>query len=323
MNICFLDNSSVPYNHNDLSSNKIRGAEKAIINLSLELNNLGHKVTVLNNVNKNISFKNLRWININNYSDSIIYDVAITNNDINNFRKVKSYKKIAISHSIQTFEKFLRKKQLISFLKYKPKVFLLSKYHKNKRPFFLRMFGSDIISWSVDDIFLKTDLHETDHNKAIFTSYTDRNLDMLTNIWKNKIYPKNNIIKLYVTPNNKDLKKFNIFNRNFGNQSVLINDLSTSKVLLIPGHKAELFCIAAAEARELCIPIITMGIGSLKERVEHNKTGFISKNEQEFANYTLEIFSNISLWTDIRNNLINMRNLSNWKKVTKDFVNKI
>ena len=66
-----------------------------------------------------------------------------------------------------------------------------------------------------------------------------------------------------------------------------------------------------------------MGIGSLKERVEHNKTGFISKNEQEFANYTLEIFSNISLWTDIRNNLINMRNLSNWKKVTKDFVNKI
>ena len=92
---------------------------------------------------------------------------------------------------------------------------------------------------------------------------------------------------MYVTPNNKDNTKFNIYNRNFGTQKELINDLITSKVFLVPGHKAELFCIAAEEARELCIPTVTLGIGSLSERIIHNKTGFIAKDENEFSNYTL------------------------------------
>ena len=75
-------------------------------------------------------------------------------------------------------------------------------------------------------------------------------------------------------------------------QKKLVEDLLKSKVFLVPGHKAELYCLAAEEARELCIPIVTMGIGSLYERVEHGKTGFIAKNENEFASYTLELFNN-------------------------------
>ena len=61
---------------------------------------------------------------------------------------------------------------------------------------------------------------------------------------------------------------------------------------MIPGHKAELFCLAAEEARELCLPIVTLGIGSLAESVEHKQTGFIAQNEDEFAFYTLELFNN-------------------------------
>ena len=38
------------------------------------------------------------------------------------------------------------------------------------------------------------------------------------------------------------------------------------------------------EGRELCVPIVTMGIGSLSERVEHGKTGFIAQNEKDFSN---------------------------------------
>ena len=80
----------------------------------------------------------------------------------------------------------------------------------------------------------------------------------------------------------------------------------------MPGHKAELYCLAAEEARELCIPIVTMGIGSLYERVEHGKTGFIAKNENEFASYTLELFNNETLWNQMRSNLIKIRGKSNW-----------
>ena len=101
-----------------------------------------------------------------------------------------------------------------------------------------------------------------------------------------------------------------------------MSNLSTSRVLLIPGHKAELFCISAEEARELCIPIVTLGIGCLKERVEHNKTGFIAKNAKEFANYTNILLNDDNVWSKIRYNLFNLRGSNKWSKVAKKFLKK-
>ena len=94
-------------------------------------------------------------------------------------------------------------------------------------------------------------------------------------------------------------------------------------MILIPGHKAELYCLAAEEARELCIPIVTLGIGCLAERVDHEITGFIANNQNEFANYTLNLFNNDNLWKKIRNNLIERKNSTTWKMVAKELVKQI
>ena len=113
---------------------------------------------------------------------------------------------------------------------------------------------------------------------------------------------------------------FNIFNRKFGNQNELINDLISSKVLLVPGHKAELFCIAAEEARELCLPIVTMGYGSLKERVDHGVTGYIAKNKDEFVKYSVKILSDDDLYLKLKNNLISRKGSRTYKSVAKDLL---
>ena len=88
----------------------------------------------------------------------------------------------------------------------------------------------------------------------------------------------------------------------------------------MPGHKAELYCLAASEAQELCIPIVTMGIGSLSERVEHNTTGLIAKNKKQFSEYIIEIFSNNELWLTFRNNLLSKRGQKTWFNATKNFL---
>ena len=103
----------------------------------------------------------------------------------------------------------------------------------------------------------------------------------------------------------------------------MIADLLKSRIFLVPGHKAELFCLAAEEAKELCLPIVTLGIGSLSERVIHGKTGFIAKNTNEFAEFTLELFNNDNLWQKLRNNLIDLRGKNNWLNSAKDLLNKI
>ena len=96
-----------------------------------------------------------------------------------------------------------------------------------------------------------------------------------------------------------------------------------SRVMLNPGHKGEVFCLAAEEARELCVPIVTMGYGALYERVEHKKTGFIAKNSDEFADYTLKIFNDHNLWKKIRNNLIKLRGTKKWKTVASSLIQQL
>ena len=324
MKICFLDNSEIPYTSKDLNSNQIRGGENVIIHLSNELAKLNHYVEVFNNNASNQIINNVRWSNINNANKETVFDYAFTNNDIRLFNKITAKNYIAFSHSIQSIEKFIRKGQLLSFLKYRPKIILLGSYHDDNRNFLLKMFGSINLKWAVDPLFLETEINENNiENRAIFTSRRDRNLDILIDIWKKKIFPHNQSIKLFTTPSDLIDNNFNIYAREFEDKTSMIKDMLKSKVLLVPGHKGELFCIAAEEARELCIPIITLGIGSLSERVEHGVTGFIAKNNDEFADFTLNIFNNYNLWKELHNNLLKLRGSKKWQTVASSLLEQL
>ena len=324
MKICFLDNSPIPYTTNDLNSKLIRGGENAIIHLSNELSKLGNKVEVYNNIENDCIIDDVKWFNLRGLNKTSVYDVAFTNNDIRLFNNVIAKKYVAFSHSIQTIEKFIRKGQLFSYLKYKPKIVILGKYHEENRNYLLKMFGTINLEWAVDPLFLDAKLDENlIENRAIFTSRRDRNLDLLIKLWIKDIFPKNKSIKLYSTPSELIKNDYNIFARNFEDKTTMVKDLLKSKVLLVPGHKGELYCIAAEEARELCIPIITLGIGSLSERVEHGITGFIAKTPEEFADYTLKIFNDENLWKDLRNNLIKLRGTKKWDKVAFNLLSQI
>ena len=324
MKICFLDGSTIPYTSNDLNSKNIRGGENAIIHLSNELSKLGNNIEVYNSFKDICVINGVKWSNISHANKNLTYDIAFTNNDIKLFDKIIAKKYVAFSHSIQSIEKFIRKGQLFSYLKYKPKIILLGKYHKENRNYLLKLFGTINLEWAVDPLFLETKLDESlIENRAIFTSRRDRNLDLLIKLWIKDIFPKNKSIKLYSTPSELINNDYNIFARNFEDKKTMVKDLLKSKVLLVPGHKGELYCIAAEEARELCIPIITLGIGSLSERVEHGITGFVAKNYDEFAYYTLEIFKDINLWKSLRNNLIKLRGSKKWDTVAVNLLNQI
>ena len=70
---------------------------------------------------------------------------------------------------------------------------------------------------------------------------------MLFKIWKDYINSVNKNVKLLSSPieNIESPNKFNVFFRELKNQKKLIEDLKKSRMMLVPGHKAELFCLAA------------------------------------------------------------------------------
>ncbi len=324
MKICFLDNTTFQYNSNDLYSNKLRGAESILINISKALKKLNHQITIINNCPSSQIINGIKWVNINSKIKAENYDLVISNGDCRLFKFATSKRNILFSHSVQNIEKFIRKKQLFAFLKYKPKICFLSEYHQVSRSKILYPFGSINLKWSVDDIFIETKIStDVNKNQAIFTSDKDRNLDLLIDIWKNLIFTKNQKLRLLVNDRGANSEKTGIFTRIKGDQQKLIEDLKNSRLYLIPGHKAELFCLAAEEAKELCVPIVTLGIGCLAERVEHGKSGFIAKNKYEFANFALELFNNDSLWFQMRNFLLENRGKNNWIKVAKKLIEQI
>ena len=322
--IYFIENS---YDHNgdDLDNPHIGGSEKTTINITQELaKDKNLVIKVFNNTSKPKKINNVYWKNINNISKNEKPDYVIAKADANLFYKLSSKRNYLWSHSIQTIEKFIRKKQLVPFLKYKPKIILEGKYHFNKRSFFTSVYGKEILEIAPDYEFLHTDIDEYNipPPNAIFTTKSDRNLNFLIDSWI-KIHKNVNNSKLYINPPHKLSeyeKQKNIIVRTKGNKANLIKELKNSRLFLTPGHKTEVFCLAAEEARELCVPIVTMGEGCLYERVINGHTGYIANNQTEFIHFATKILNDDSLYISLKKNLIKLRGSKNYSYVKDNFL---
>ena len=321
--IFFLEYSK-NFNGNDLNSEKIAGSEKTLINISREIaKNKNIKVKVFNNTKDPININDVEWCNIKNILNFKKPDFLISMSDINLFPNYKC-KKYLWSHSVQTIEKFIRKGQLIPFLKHKPKIILEGDYHYKNRSWMTSCFGKKILKISADDDFINTtiDVHNIPKNNVIFNTRPDRNLRVVLEAWKTIKKKVNNAI-LYINPPyelTKEEINLDIRIRHKGSKFDLIEDLKNSKLMLNPGHKGEVFCLVAEEARTMCLPIVTMGIGSLHERVIDNVTGYICSDLDQLISKSVSILKDDKLYLTLKSNLYEKRKSRTYKEVAYDFL---
>ena len=323
--IYFIE-KSIDFNSNDFNSNKIAGSEKTLINITNELSlykNL--EIKVFNQTSKEIKFDNICWLSLNNINNYEAPDYLISMSDANLLSYINCSKKFLWSHSVQSIEKFIRKNQLLPFIKNKPVMLLESQYHYDTRNYFTSFFGKKIIKLAADYEFINENIDKNfiAKKKAIFTTRSDRNLNFLLSLWE-KIVQRSSNSELYINPPynlSEKESQMNVKLRVKSDKNKLIDELKNSRVMLNPGHKGEVFCLAAVEAKELCLPIVTMGYGALKERVEHGVTGYIANNQNEFIDYSLDILNNDETYKKFRNNLFNKRGMRTYKNVAEDLIN--
>ena len=112
----FIENS-FDYNGDDLNNMKIGGSEKTLINISNQLaKNEDLVVKVFNNTSNSSLIRNVHWKNIKEVTPLDKPDYAVAMSDANLLNILNSNNNYLWSHSIQSFEKFIRKKQLIPSL---------------------------------------------------------------------------------------------------------------------------------------------------------------------------------------------------------------
>ena len=145
-------------------------------------------------------------------------------------------------------------------------------------------------------------------------------------IWIEKIFPKNSEFKLFITPDiidyNDKLKKNNIFLRKIGTRHEMIDELKEYRALTYLGHKSDIFTLTAEEAVKLCLPVVTFGIGSLSDRVQHFENGFIAKNDQDFADYTIKLMNDDKFYLQMKSKMMAIRHKNNWEYIAKKWIKK-
>ncbi len=324
--IIVIDNSDLSYTGDDINGKIVRGTETSLILLSEQFIRMGISVDYCNSTRLSKEVNGVNYFNKNNITKNKLYDLAIVISDANEFKRVNSLKKAVFSNSNQPLEKFIRKKQLIPFIKYKPTLITLCDYQYQKRSFLTSFYGKKTIPITVDPKFLNIDIDENHiaEKKVVYNIRSNRNLDKLINIWCEKIFPYNNEFQLYITPDlleyNDKLKKKNIFLRSIGSRQDMINELKTYRALTYLGHKSDIFTLTAEEAIKLCLPVITFGIGSLKERVKHMETGYIAKNDQDFANFTIKLLNDDEFYLDMKRNMKKKRKDNNWETIADEWI---
>ena len=323
--IIIIDNSNLSYSGADIDGTILRGTEASLILLSEQFAKMGIYVDYCNSINDKKKVNGVNYFNKNDINKNLTYDLAIAISDANEFKRVSSIKKAVFSNSNQPIEKFIRKKQLIPFLKFKPTLITLCDYQFKKRSFFTSFHGKKTIPITVDPKFLdiKIDDNFIPEKKVVYNIRSNRNLDHLIKIWCDKIYPINNEFKLYITPNLIDYqiyhKQNNIFLRTIGSRSEMIEELKGYRALTYLGHKSDIFTLTAEEAIKLCLPVVTFGIGSLKERVTHDETGFIANDDQEFADYTIKLLEDDDFYLNLKNKMKNKRKENNWDSIANQW----
>ena len=140
---------------------------------------------------------------------------------------------------------------------------------------------------------------------AIFTSQAYRGLREVIDMWRTRVAPRLPGARLSAFVGEGDVAAYAALaagvpsiavNRRVGNDAVL-DVLRGARVLLAPGHRSETFCLAAAEAVAMGVPVATLGIGSLKERVAHGRTGFVCRGWDDLAEKTRLVLQDDALWS--------------------------
>lgn len=95
--------------------------------------------------------------------------------------------------------------------------------------------------------------------------------------------------------------------------------LRGARLVFAPGHRAETFCLAAAEAIAMGVPVLTYGIGALKHRVRHGQTGFICRSPAEMATHAKTLLTSDALWRHMQAHGLGTRENAGWDRIAEQW----
>jgi hypothetical protein len=155
--------------------------------------------------------------------------------------------------------------------------------------------------------------------RAIFTSNPLRSLDWLLDLWERRIFPQLPAAELHVysgaatygargdakaaamkaiLDRARALRRRGVVLHEPVPKDVLVREMATARAFLYRGDTNETYCAAAGEAQAMGVPAVVEDIGSMRERVDDGKTGFVVAGEAQFAAAAIRLLTDDALWSE-------------------------
>lgn len=230
-------------------------------------------------------------------------------------------------------------KFLMPLARWRPTLVVTGDYHASTVPWWAPRSRLVQIPHGTDPAFQRMAPRTTPPRpRAIVTSSPERGLEWLVHMWKERVQPRLPEAELHVFSGaqtyggRKSEQLAAILDRaeklaenatvSFHQpvpRDALVRELAEARVMAYRGDPGETFCMAAAEAQAMGVPVVTQPIGSLPERVEHGRSGFVEADPQAFAEACVRLLSDDALWQEHHQAALESDRWSSWDTTAQRF----
>jgi glycosyltransferase involved in cell wall biosynthesis len=244
--------------------------------------------------------------------------IAVSNNSVSSLAAASTRRRVVWAHLDLRLRRLANRGDLFAVYRIRPHLVVPSKYSAGRTQAIVPFRSRTIIEHGIDATFLHPAVSsEAPPQVGVFASQPGRNLDMVLAAWREHIRPRlpNARLRLYFPRSQMRAglgSEQGVEIVGSVSKSELAKAYRGARVLIYPGHKEETFCNVAAEAIASGVPVATMGIGALAERVRDGVDGFVAPTVAGMAEAALQILTDDATWARLHRAGIDGSTARNW-----------
>jgi hypothetical protein len=301
------------------------GIEGANIALAEGLSALGHEVTLFSRMTGERRVRGVLNRPLEAFAPTS-FDALISSNDARFFAgSAPATRRYMWMHNPMALEKAFRRGQILPLARHRPVGVFVGR-RLMQRTSRLLMFGARIeIGLGVNACFLETPVSAARRNRFVFASQPHRGLRPLLAAWAEALPGLPPDAEFHVFGSKaEDIgmgpaipAAMRVIFHGRVRKPDLAGAYAEARAMLAPGAEVETFCLAAAEAQCMGLPVLTLGIGSLAERVEHGENGLICASHAALVAAGASLCANTALARKLEAGAMRQRGELGWAAVAR------
>ncbi|WP_188312072.1 glycosyltransferase family 4 protein [Salinarimonas soli] len=225
-------------------------------------------------------------------------------------------------HNPLALEKAVRRRYIGALVRLRPDAVFVGTVARAAMSRLYPFASRTVIPHGVSDIFRQAAPTDGSSRRFVWASQRQRGLEPTLDAWKRNGELRAARAELHVygtaasevgwTP--EEARAAGVVFHPRQDQAGLAAAYSGARAMIYPGAHDETFCLAAAEAQAMGLPVVTLGIGSLSERVQHGVNGLVANSYGELLALSAHLARDDSLWRLLHAGAGHQRDLLTWDR---------